>query len=364
MFLFTRNRSARLFAGLLWIASYYSFAQGPELGIRTTQQLPATSVKNQGVTGTCWCYSTTSMVESECLRKNLGEFDLSEMFTVRYIYLDKARNYVRRQGKAQFDEGGLGHDVLNTIAAYGAVPESVYSGMKPGEDHHDHSKLVKDMRTYLNEVLKKSPLPVDWEVGFNKILDEKFGTLLETFEYQGKTYTPRQFADQVLQFNPNDYIGLTSYTHHPYNQLFIVEIPDNWANGSYLNVPLADLFTVVNNSLAKGYTVMWDADISNAGFSQKKGYAVESVEKSDTFDAPEKTYDQRVRQQLFDTQITTDDHLMQITGMGTSPSGKKFYLVKNSWGDTAGPYKGYIYVSESYFALNTVTVIVPKAALN
>ncbi|SDM59865.1 C1 family peptidase [Siphonobacter aquaeclarae] len=341
-----------------------ALAQTPELGVHITRQLPATPVKNQGSTGTCWCFSTTAVVESECLRKNLGEFDLSEMYIVRNIYLEKARNYVRRQGKAQFDEGGLGHDVLNAIAQYGAVPESAYSGLVNGARTHDHQKLVKDLRAYLTDILKKTPVPADWETGFVRILDERLGAIPQQFDYQGKTYTPRQFAEEVLQFHADDYIGLTSFSHHPFYQPFIVEIPDNWANGSYLNVPLEELSSVVQTSVSAGYTVMWDADVSNPGWGQDKGYALEYVSKPSSAepDAPEKPTDQQVRQRLFDTQVTTDDHLMQITGMAASPSGKKFYLVKNSWGEV-GPYKGYIYVSEPYFALNTVTVIVPKAVL-
>lgn len=359
MTLYTRT----LFSlGFLSFGSLGALAQSPELGLRTTQQATVTSVKNQGGTGTCWCFSTTSLVESECIRKSLGEIDLSEMYTVRNTYLEKARNYIRRQGKAQFGEGGLGHDAIQAIAQYGAVPESVYPGLKSGETGHNHAKLDKELKAYVEEVLKKKPFPSDWEVGFNKILDEKFGSVPETFEYQGKTYTPRQFADQVIQFKAEDYVSLTSFTHHPFYQSFVLEIPDNWSNQTYLNLPLEELTEAVESSLKQGYTVMWDADISNAGFKQGKGYAIEAVDKADQIDAAEKKVDQALRQQLFDNQVTVDDHLMQITGTGTSTSGKKFFLVKNSWGE-AGPYKGYIYVSEPYFALNTINVILPKAAL-
>ena len=352
--------------GFLSITSFTALAQSPELGMRTTQQSQVTSVKNQGGTGTCWCYSTTAMVESECLRKNLGEFDISEMYTVRNIYLEKARNYVRRQGKAQFDEGGLGHDVLNAIALYGAVPESVYSGLKEGETNHNHGKLVKDLKAYLSDVTKKLPIDPNWEEGYTKILDEKFGKVPASFDYNGKTYTPREFADQVLKFNPNDYVSLTSFTHHPFYTSFVLEIPDNWANERYLNVPLDELNAAVKQSLSQGYTIMWDADVSNPGFKQGKGFAVEVNGKNDKADSPEvteRTVDQTYRQKLFDSQVTVDDHLMQIAGMGTNAAGKKFYLVKNSWGEKAGPYKGYIYVSEPYFDLNTINVILPKAAL-
>lgn len=364
------SKASRLLA-LLLFANYplptanFLHAQTPELGLRVTKQLPATAVKNQGATGTCWSFSTTAMLESEGLRKNLGELDLSEMFTVRNIYLEKADNYVRRQGKAQFDEGGLGHDVLHAIQTYGAMPEAAYAGLKPGQRGHDHSQLVKNLRAYLDGVIKQQPVPMDWRTGFVKILDEALGTPPATFEFNGKTYTPKEFAAQILQFNPDEYVSLTSYTHRPFYQPFIVEIPDNWANGSYLNVPLPELFAAVNSSIERGYTVMWDADVSNPGWNQRRGYALEPVQKGDASnpDAAEKPATPELRQQLFDSQITTDDHLMQITGTALSPAGKRFFIVKNSWGD-AGPFRGYIHVSEPYFALNTVTVILPKAGLS
>jgi bleomycin hydrolase len=356
----------RLFPLLLFPFFFFpAKAQSPELGLRIERQLPATSVKNQGNTGTCWCFSAVAVLESECLRQNLGEFDLSEAYLVRHTYLDKARNYVRRQGFARFDEGGLGHDMLRAVQRYGALPEAAYSGLKSGATRHDHGKLVKDLKGYLDDVIKQAPVPSTWEAGFVRMLDEALGTPPATFAYEGKTYTPRQFADEVLRFRADDYVHLTSFTHHPFYESFILEIPDNFANGSFYNVPLETLRGVVDASLEAGHTVLWDADVSNAGWNQRKGYAQELTQKSDAAnpDAAEKPIDQATRQRLFDAQITTDDHLMQITGTALSPAGKRFYVVKNSWGDV-GPFKGYIHVSEPYFALNTVTVIVPKAALS
>lgn len=358
-----------LFAHCLLLNAHFSLAQSPEMGLRITQQLPATSVKNQGATGTCWCFSTTALIESECLQKSVGEFDLSEMFTVRNIYLEKAQNYVRRQGKAQFDEGGLGHDMLHAIQTYGAVPEAAYPGLKPGAKGHDHGQLVKTLRAYLDEALKQKPVSETWEDGFVKLLDEALGAPPQTVDFNGRTYTPKQFAEQVLKFNSANYVHLTSYTHHPFYQPFILEIPDNWANGSFYNLPLTELTSVVNQTLEGGHTVLWDTDVSNPGWNQRRGYALEPATKpavGEAFnpDAPEKTPSPELRQRLFDTQITTDDHLMQLTGTALSPAGKRFYVVKNSWGEAASPFRGYNYVSEPYFALNTVTVILPKAALS
>lgn len=357
----------RLLPFLLFSFSLFlSRAQSPELGLRIERQLPATSVKNQGNTGTCWCFSAVAVLESECLRQNLGEFDLSEAFVVRHTYLDKARNYVRRQGFARFDEGGLGHDLMRAVQRYGAMPEAAYSGLKPGAARHDHAKLVKELKGYLDGVIRQSPVPEKWETGFVALLDDALGTPPATFQHEGKTYTPRAFADEVLRFRAEDYVHLTSFTHHPFYKSFILEIPDNFANGSFYNVPLDTLRSIVDGAISAGHTVLWDADVSNPGWNQRRGYAQELLQKSDAAnpDAAEKPVDPGTRQRLFDTQITTDDHLMQITGTALSPAGKRFYLVKNSWGEAAGPFKGYIYVSEPYFALNTVTVIVPKAALS
>ena len=341
--------------------------QSPELGMNPARQVPATSVKNQGVTGTCWCFSTTALLESEALRAGMAEPDLSEMFTVRNVYLDKADNYVRRQGKAQFDEGGLGHDMLAATARYGAMPEAAYSGLKAGSRGHNHAKLVKDLKSYLDEVLKKRPVAADWKAGFTKILDDALGTPPAEFTYNGKTFTPQRFAREVLHFNPAEYVLLTSYTHHPFYEPFVLEVPDNWANAAYFNVPLSDLTDAARTALARGHSLMWDADVSHPGWNQRKGFALEPTDgerAGDNPDVPEKTISQASRQQLFDSQVTTDDHLMQITGTATSPGGRPFFVVKNSWGAETGPFKGYIYISEAYFANNTVSLVLPKAALS
>jgi bleomycin hydrolase len=361
------NRPASLLlAAFSLLLSPRLLAQSPELGLRPEYQVAATPVKNQGATGTCWCFSMVGVVESECLRTNRGEFDLSEAYLVRHTYLDKARNYVRRQGFARFDEGGLGHDMLRAIKQYGAVPESAYPGLKPGQTRHDHSRLVKDLRGYLDGVLKQSPVPEGWEMGFIRLLDDALGVPPRQVEHAGRTYTPRQFAEEVLGFRADAYVHLTSFTHHPFDEPFILEVPDNFANGAFYNIPLDTLLSATRGALAAGYPVLWDADVSNPGWNQRRGYAQELQQKTDAAqpDAPEKTVDQALRQRLFDAQITTDDHLMQITGTALSPAGKRYFVVKNSWGESAGPFRGYIHVSEPYFALNTISLVIPKAALS
>jgi bleomycin hydrolase len=330
----------------------------------------ATPVKNQGMTGTCWAFSSTSMVESECLRKGLPELDLSEMFTARNIYIEKAENYVRRQGFARFDEGGLAHDVIRSIAAYGIEPESVYSGLKGNDTVYNHSRMVAAMKTYLDSIIKVRPVPDNWKAQFTGILDEYMGKPPASFEYNGKTYTPQSFAKEVVKFNADDYVFLTSFTHHPFYKSFIIEVPDNFSNGAYYNVPLKELTGITETALEKGYTVLWDADVSNKGFASKKGFALLTSSQlplaKDSIDPEmkEPSYTQDSRQQLYEELVTQDDHLMHITGIEKTPKGKTFFLVKNSWGQNSSPFGGYVNVSEAYFAVNTITIVVPKNALD
>ncbi|WP_111599629.1 C1 family peptidase [Chitinophaga skermanii] len=339
--------------------------------ITITKSNATTEVKNQQQTGTCWCFSTTSLVESECLRNDKNaSIDISEMFTVRNIYIEKAKNYVLRQGYARFDEGGLGHDAIRAISLYGAMPQEAYTGLVNGATMLNHSKMVPAMKTYLDSILKiKKPLP-NWLPGFEAILDEYMGAAPKDFQYNGKTYTAKSFAKDVMKFDANNYVGLTSFTHHPYNQTFVVEVPDNFSNGQYYNLPLSEFIAVTKKAVQNGYTVMWDADVSNRGFAQNRGYAFSPV--GDTIpkatpinpDIKEVSVTPEYRQGLYENLVTQDDHLMHITGLGKSKDGKDFFVVKNSWSDKAGPFKGYVYVSEPYFAVNTITVIIPKAALD
>jgi bleomycin hydrolase len=336
------------------------------------KSIPATPVKNQAMTGTCWCFSTTSLVESQCLKNNLGEFDLSEMFSVRNTYLDKAKNYLLRQGHAQFGEGGLGHDLIKAIAKYGAMPESVYSGLKDGQTQHNHSHLVKELKEYLDSIVKTNSVPSNWEEEFEEMMNEELGDPPAKFTYKGKEYTPLSFASDVLKFDPNDYVYITSFTHHPYYQPFVLEVPDNFSNGAYINVPLDEMLQLTKDAIKSGYSVLWDADVSNDGFQQKFGSAVNFnnvpaglKQKGDLLNgvAKEGKVDAKERQRLFENLTTQDDHLMHITGLEKSKSGNDFFLVKNSWGNV-GPDAGYINVSEGYFEINTISLVLPKAALS
>ncbi|HEY6956515.1 MAG TPA: C1 family peptidase [Flavisolibacter sp.] len=335
------------------------------LDIKTVK---ATSVKNQAMTGTCWCFSTTSLVESDEIRKDKQEIDLSEMYTVRNIYIEKAKNYVLRQGHAQFGEGGLGHDMIRSTATYGAIPLSAYTGLVNGQTQYNHQELFGKLQSYLDSVLKKQPISSNWMDGYTKLLDQYLGTPPAEFTYNGKNYNPKSFAKEVLHFNADDYVSLTSFTDHPFYSSFILPVPDNFANGSFYNVPLNELTDVVKEAVNKGYSVSWDADVSNIGFRQMQGLAlnldpsVKYTREMISTSTKEMPYDATIRQRLFENLTTQDDHLMHIVGTEKSKEGKTFFVVKNSWGKV-GPFDGYINVSEAYFGINTISVVVPKAAL-
>jgi len=350
------------------------------------KQVPHTSVKNQARTGTCWIFATISFLESELLRLEKGEFDLSEMFVARHAYPLKAINYVRLHGSANFGQGGQGHDVLDQIRSFGIVPEEVYPGQQIEETRHNHGEMTAVLQAMLEAVVTNHGGRVTprWLEAVESVLDVYLGDAAESFSFQGKTYTPQSFATDLLGLNPDDYIELTSYTHQPFYQKYRLEIPDNWTyNSEYFNVPIDDLERIVELAINQGYSVTWDADVSDKGFSPK------DKEKLETFDRPEyaivplkdwedqtvaeskekiskpvqeKEITQEMRQKSFNNFITTDDHLMHLVGLAHDQLGNRFYLIKNSWG-TDRRYKGYNYISRAYFRLHTINILVHKNIL-
>ncbi len=331
-----------------------------------TSDCNCTSIKNQQNTGTCWSYATSSFFESELIRMGKKEdYDLSEMFFVRQIYLDKAQNYVYRQGKAQFGQGGLSHDVTRAFLEAGAVPESVFSGKLPGEYMHDHSEMEVAMKGMLDVITQQKRPSGKWLASVAGIMDAYMGKAPDKFTVNGKEYTPKTYAAS-LGINPADYVSFTSYTHHPFDQQMVLEIPDNWSNGTYYNVPFSELVTITKNAISNGYSVAWDGDVSEKGFSASKGVAVLPVneKREDLFTKPgeEIAVTQELRQTTFTDYSTTDDHLMHITGTAKDQSGTTYFYVKNSWGEIS-PYSGYVYMSEPYFRLKTVGIMVHKNAV-
>jgi len=325
-----------------------------------------TSVKNQGRTGTCWAFATSAFSESEAIKLGKENLDVSEMFIVRKAYEMKADNYVRYHGKTNFGEGGQAHDMLNVVKRFGILPESVYPALTNENGIIDHSGLVPILKGILSGVLKNSSHKISrkWKQAFSAVLDVYFGKVPEKFIYNGKTYTPKSFAAS-LNFNPDDYVEITSYTHHPFYEKFVLEVPDNWANAEYYNVPIDDLIKIIDNALKSGYSVDWDGDTGRDNFYRKKGYAVVPVEKNPPGDEPEveKFITQEMRQIAFDDFDVTDDHLMQITGLAADQKGTKFYYTKNSWGTKDKAFNGYWYLSEPYVRLKTIAILVNKNSI-
>ena len=333
-------------------------------------QVEATPVKDQGRTGTCWSFATTSFIEAELLRMGKGEYDLSEMFNVRETYPERAVEYIRYHGKFNFGCGGQAHDVMHVVKNYGILPESVYSGHKLDNPQLNHGEMDAVLDATVDAVLKKAggELTTLWKDVIDAELNIYMGKVPEKFEYDGKEYTPKSFAAE-LGINPDDYIEFTSYTHHPFYQQVDLEIPDNFRHSLYYNVPIDDIITIMDNAIENGYSVDWDGDVGRKEFSRKEGYAVVPVEKEGadkdkkvTEPEEEKQITQVDRQKAFDTFDTTDDHLMHITGIAEDQNGTKFYYTKNSWG-TEHKYDGYWYMSEPYVRLRTVAIMVHKDAL-
>lgn len=330
-----------------------------------------TAVKSQGRTGTCWSFCTASFLESEMIRMGKEAVDLSEMFIVRQVYLDKADNYIRRNGTANFSQGGLSHDLMRAFGVAGIVPESEYDGMRDGQTMHDHSEMVEAMEELVELYAKKDRVSPEWKATCSSIMDVYMGEAPATFTYEGKTYTPESFAKEVVGVNAGDYITLTSFTHHPFYQPFVLEIPDNYSNGIYYNVPLEDLMSITDNALAEGYTIAWDGDVSEKGFNARAGLAILPEEEgmsesawAAAFEAPieEIVVTPENRQVAFDSKVTTDDHLMHITGVVKDQNGKQYYTVKNSWG-AIGSFDGFLYMSKPYYQMKTVGIMVHKDAI-
>lgn len=352
------------------------------------KELKITPVKNQSRTGTCWCFSTLGFLESELIRQGKGELDLSEMYIVSHSYKDKADKFVRLHGDLNFAQGGSFQDVLIAWKKYGIVPESAMTGLQYGEDTHAHSEMETVASAYVNALIKNpnGKLSPVWKTGFDGIIDSYLGKLPETFTYNGKQYTPMSFS-QELGLNPDDYISLTSYTHHPFYSEFAIEVQDNWRWANSYNLPIAELMEVFDNAINTGYSIAWASDVSEKGFTrngvavvpdmkvmetsgsdQDRWIGLSKTEKDNEIkkmlEKPCKELEitQEMRQAAYDNYQTTDDHGMQIYGIAKDQTGKKFYMIKNSWGSD-NKYKGTWYVSEPFAAYKTMNIVVHKDAL-
>ncbi|BDS11904.1 C1 family peptidase [Aureispira anguillae] len=324
-----------------------------------------TTIKNQQRTGTCWSFATSSFLESEVKRTKKMDIDLSEMYSVRATYLDKAQNYILRQGKANFSEGSLSHDVIKAVERAGVVPEVAFSGKSEGIEVHNHGEMVSAAKGMLDGLQKRKTLSPRWKQAMEAILDIYMGETPDEFKYEGKNYTPQSFAD-FLGIKSEDYISLTSYTHHPFYAPFVLEIPDNYSNGWYQNIPMEELEKTVDEAIKNGYSVAWDGDVSEATFNHKEGLAIlpKDTERENLWDKPDQelTVTQELRQSTFESKATTDDHLMHLVGIAYDNKGTKYYKIKNSWGDS-NAFKGYLYMSQAYFQLKTVGILLHKDAI-
>jgi bleomycin hydrolase len=339
------------------------------------KKIESTPVKNQFKSSTCWSFSTASFFESEIMRAGKPAVDLSEMFFVRHTYAQKADKYLRMMGAVNFGPGGAFHDVLQIMKSKGAMPNDVYTGglnpyLKP-----QHGEIDQVLKAMLDAAIKlpDGKLNPNTRLAIDHTLDAYFGALPEKFKYEGKEYTPKEF-NASLGLDPDQYVELSSFTHHPFYESFILEVPDNWAWKSVYNVPLNDLESIVQNAITNNYTIAWGADVSEFGFSMKNGIAVvhqkpkeemSQAEKDSAFSSPfnELTINEEIRQKAFDDLSTQDDHGMQITGMAKDQNGKTYYYVKNSWGTDANELGGYFFCSSSYFRYKTTSILVNKKAI-
>jgi len=344
--------------------------------------LPATPVKDQFASGTCWSYATVSFIESELLRLTKDTIDLSEMYFARKAYESKAIQYVRLHGTANFGQGGQAHDVINVLKSSGMMTESEYSGLANGQTKPSHAELEAVLSAMVGAISKNpaGKLTPEWSNAVSAVLDVYMGEVPTTVRM-----TQKEFSNK---FNPDDYIEITSYKHHPYYTTFSLEIPDNWSGGSYYNVPPDELIEIMDYSLNNGYTIAWDGDVSDKGFSHKNAVAIvpevnienlaaterakwdklsekERRQQFYTFEkpVPEKAVTTEMRQAAFDNYTATDDHLMHITGTVNDQNGKRYFVTKNSWAADSNSNGGYLNMSEAYARMNTIAIMVHKNAV-
>lgn len=351
---------------------------------------PITSVKDQNRSGTCWAYSTLSYFESEILKSTGKTYDLCESFVANKDYMDRAVQVVRYHGDMQFAQGGSAYDVYYVLKNYGICPEDAmpFPGSLYGDSLNNFNEFFSLLEPYVEGIAtsKASKISNQWKVGFQGILDAYLGECPENFTYEGKNYTPKSFMSS-LGLNMNDYVTITSYTHHPFYSQFVVEVQDNWRNPASYNLPMDEMMQIIDNAVMNGYTVAWGGDVSEPGFTRDglaymiDGKKMQSLQGSDMArwlglsaakrrnlidslgcNVPEVQATQEMRQERFDNWELTDDHGMLIYGIAKDQNGKEYYMVKNSWGET-GKYKGTWYMTKTFIAANTMDYMVNKNAI-
>ena len=382
-----------LIAGLWLLCSIISMRAQENTNVEgytftPVKELTITPVKNQSRSGTCWSFSGVAMIEAELLRTGKGEFNLSEMFVVNKSYIDKADKYVRLHGFLNYAQGGSFADVLYVFKHYGAIPGEVYRGLQYDDTIHVHGEMEQSSFAFVKAIVANpnGKLTPVWKEAHKAIIESYLGKIPETFTYKGKDFTPLSFG-RSLGLNMDDYVSLTSYTHEPFYTSFALEIQDNWRWALSYNLPLDELMQVFDNAIQKGYTVAWGADVSERGFTRDGIAVIPDIEYEETKGSEMEKWvglsrtdrdakirelvkkpckeievTQEMRQKAYDNYETTDDHGMLIYGIANDQTGKKFYMVKNSWG-TESLYKGIWYASETFVAYKTMNIVVHKDAL-
>lgn len=386
-----KNISLLILAGAVSISAYAQKNKKNEdkqqgYLFTTVKANPVTEVKNQNETGTCWCFATISFLESEAIKKGAPEdIDLSEMFVVSKSYTERAIKYVRLDGSLKFDAGSDVGDVLDVLESDGLVPNSVMPGLNYGAEEHIHWELTEVLKGYLQAVVANpnKKLSTAWLNGFNNILKAYLGEMPQKFTVDGKEYTPKSYAES-LGLNKDEFISLTSFTHHPFYEKMVIDVPDNWRWTQSYNIPLDEMLEVMDYAIENGYTVGWVSDMSEkswgdiatvpdveanekAGSDEARWIGVSKAEKDAILynrksPGPEKQINQEIRQIAYDNKQTTDDHAMHVYGIAKDQNGTKYYMVKNSWGNK-GPYNGHNYASESYVRYKTMNILVNRAAV-
>lgn len=335
--------------------------------------LENTPIKDQGSSGTCWSYSGNSFIESEMIRMGKKPVELAQIFTARNAYIEKGKMYVRMHGAVTLGEGGAFHDVMNTFKKYGAVPRSEYTGLREGQTRNNFTEMTNMLEAVLKSLVKSEKLTDNWETAYTSIIDSYLGQAPKEFVYEGKKYTPKTFASEVVGINPEDYVEISSLMEYPYYSKFVLLVPDNWSFDQVYNVKMNELVDVVDNALKNGYTVAWAGDVSEKGFSWKNGIAyvpetdfekMTADEKSNMFNGPkpEKHTTEDERQKAFDNYETTDDHGMHIVGVAKDQNGKEYYIVKNSWG-MSNDYQGYMYMTKEFMKFKATAIMLHKNAV-
>lgn len=350
-------------------------SENPDFQFTTIKRNDVTSVKNQGSSGTCWSYSGNSFLESEMIRMGKQPVDIAEIYTARQVYRDKAKLYVLNGGSLEWGEGGALHDVINMYKKYGAVPQEAYTGLLHGATRNNFKEMSAVIKNILDAYVKNpaGKLSPNWLSNIDNVLDSYLGKYPESFFYNGKRYTPQTFAKEVIGINPENYVGISSYKDYPYYQRFVLPVPDNWSHDTNWNVPMEELTKIIDNAIQKGFTVGWATDVSEPYFSYKNGVAyvpdldldnISDEQRADLFKGPkpDKKITEDMRQLGLNNLTTTDDHGMQIVGLAKDQTGKEYYIVKNSWGET-NDYQGYIYVTKPYVQFKSTAILLHKDAI-